>query len=235
MSRTGPLAHIRSRIVRGLLVVLPLLITIWLLRVLFDLVDGNVTPVVIALLRTLGIETIDLWQHRIGIPVLGIVLTAVVVYVIGLVAGNIAGRRVLAVLESWILRVPLVKGIYGSARQLLDAFTVTGKRTFSAVVLIEYPRVGVWTVGFVTAESRHTLPVSSGGATTPMLPVFLPTTPNPTSGWLLLVPEREVLVLEMTIEEGVKLVVSGGIVSPDDLGTRVRPWTVRTEGAGEPT
>jgi uncharacterized membrane protein len=223
--RINPFAHVRNRFVRGLLVVLPLLITVWLLRVLFDLVDGNVTPVVAVVFRALGIEGLDRWQHRIGFPVVGILLTVLLVYLIGLVTGQVAGRRVLALLESWILRIPLVKGIYGAARQLLDAFGATGKRTFSKVVMLEYPRVGLWTVGFVTSEALHDLRRAPAGARVGMISVFLPTTPNPTSGWLVFVPRDELLVLDLSIEAGIKLVVSGGIVSPDDLGDLVCPWS----------
>jgi uncharacterized membrane protein len=193
--------------------------------VLFDLVDGNVTPIVAVVFRALGIEGLDRWQHRIGFPVVGILLTVLLVYLIGLVTGQVAGRRVLAMFESWILRIPLVKGIYGAARQLLDAFGATGKRTFSRVVMLEYPRVGLWTVGFVTSESRHAVRHGPSGDPVDMISVFLPTTPNPTSGWLVFVPTGELLVLDLPIEAGIKLVVSGGIVSPDDLGDLVRPWS----------
>ena len=223
-TRFSPWAHIRNRLVRGLLVMLPLLITVWLIRILFDLVDGNVTPIVAAVFRALGIEDLDRWQHTIGFPVVGILLTVLLVYLIGLFAGQVAGRRALSLFESGILRIPLVKGIYGSARQLLNAFSTTGKRTFSKVVLIEYPRTGLWTVGFVTNESAHMFPPATGGAIE-TVPVFLPTTPNPTSGWLVFVPKDELLVLDMSIESGIKLVVSGGIVSPDDLGRLVHPWS----------
>ena len=223
--RSSPWAHVRNRIGRGLLVVLPLLITVWLLRVLFDLVNGNVTPVVTVVFRALGIEGLDRWQHKIGFPVVGILLTVLLVYLIGLLAGQVAGRRVLAMFESLILRIPLVKGIYGAARQLLDAFGATGKRTFSKVVLLEYPRRGLWTVGFVTAESRHTVRPDPAGSPVETISVFLPTTPNPTSGWLVFVPKDELLVLDLSIEAGIKLVVSGGIVSPEDLGDLVCPWS----------
>ena len=223
--RFTPWAHVRNRIGRGLLVVLPLLITVWLLRVLFDLVDGNVTPIVAVVFRALGIEGLDRWQHKIGFPVVGILLTVLLVYLIGLLAGQVAGRRLLSMFESWILRIPLVKGIYGAARQLLDAFGATGKRTFSKVVMLEYPRRGLWTVGFVTAESRHKVSSDRAGSAVDSISVVLPTTPNPTSGWLVFVPRDELLVLDLSIEAGIKLVVSGGIVSPDDLGDLVRPWS----------
>ncbi len=225
MDKPHPFAHFRSRLIRGLLVVTPLLVTLWLLRILFDLVDGNVTPIVVAVLKAIGAEGVEHWQVMPGFPLVGLVVTVVLVYLLGVFTGNLAGRRVLLWFESFILRIPLVKGIYGSARQLLDAFGMTSKSAFSKVVLVEYPRRGLWTVGFVTSESAHRLPGGMDGVSGPWVPVFLPTTPNPTSGWLLLVPRDELLVLDVSIEAGVKLIVSGGIVSPGDLGAHVRTWS----------
>jgi uncharacterized membrane protein len=116
--------------------------------------------------------------------------------------------------------VPLVKGIYGGARQLLDALGSGGKGAFSRVVLVAYPRPGVFTLGFVTNESRARVPI--GEVSVETLMVFFPTTPNPTSGWLALVPVEDVLEVDLSIEEGVKLIVSGGIVTPDALSSRIR-------------
>ncbi len=218
------LTHLRSKLVRGLLLVLPLVITVWLLGLLFDIVNRNVTPWVRRLVLRLGIEELEGVLARLGIPVMSLFLTVVVIYLVGLFASNLAGRRIGSAFESVILRIPVVNSVYGSARQLLDAFSMGGKRTFSKVVILEYPRLGVWTVGFLTTEVEHRLssPGSSRGATS--VPVFLPTTPNPTSGWMVLVPTGDLRVLDMTVEEGIKFVVSGGIVGPPDLGTLVREW-----------
>jgi uncharacterized membrane protein len=217
--------HVRSRIGRGLLIVLPLLITLWLLSLLFDVINLYVTPWVFEVLRAAGVPHLDRWAARAVVPLVGLLLTAASVYLIGLLAGNLAGRRVVAAVEAGILRVPLVKGIYGSARQLLDAFSMTGARAFSKVVLVEYPRRGLWTVGFVTREREHRIGYRDRGDLGPAVPVFLPTTPNPTSGWMILVDPSDLVVLDMTIEEAVKLIVSGGIVGPDDLASRLRPWS----------
>ena len=219
----GLLAHVRSRLIRGTVLVLPALITIWLLRLLFRIIDTNVTPYVRSLLEALGIPGLERWFARLGVPIIGLLLTAAFVYLIGLLAGNFLGRRFGTAIESYILRVPLVKGIYGGARQLLDAFTPGGRQTFSTVVAVEYPRPGVWTVGFVTSRVIHRLPTQ--GRLAECLPVFFPTTPNPTSGWLALVPSEDVRVLDISVEDGVKLIVSGGIVSPPDVGGASHPWT----------
>jgi uncharacterized membrane protein len=216
-------AHVRRQIVRGLFLVLPLLVTIWLLGLLFEVVDKNVTPLVHGVLVWAGIPGLERWFARMGIPIVGLLCTFLTIYLLGLLAGNLAGRRLVRSAESFILRIPVVKGIYGSARQLLDAFSFGGTRTFSTVVMVEYPRKGLWTLGFVTTENEHRLRRGRSNSVS-VVPVFLPTTPNPTSGWLLLVPTGDLRVLDMTIEEGMKLIVSGGIVSPANLGSLVRTW-----------
>ena len=220
----GVLAHVRKQLVRGVILVLPLLITLWLLGILFTLINDNVTPYVRAVLEGLGIPGLERWFARLGIPIIGLLLTAAFLYAIGLLAGNLAGKRLLALIESYILRIPLVKGIYGSARQLLDAFSVTGARAFSKVVMLEYPRLGLWTLGFVTTEVEHL--IAHGDESVASVPVFLPTTPNPTSGWMILVPIDELVVLEMSVEDAIKMIVSGGMVGPPELGDLQRPWTL---------
>lgn len=222
---TGSLfSHIRGRLVRGVILVLPLMVTVWLLGLLFNVIDRNVAPLVRRLLGWAGIPGTESWVAQVAIPVVSLLLTAVVIYLLGLVAGNLAGRRLLTLVESWILHIPLVKGIYGSARQLLNAFGGSGKRAFSKVVLLEYPRVGLWTVGFVTTEVVHQIE-RHGDRPVPTVPVFLPTTPNPTSGWMILVPTSDLRELDISIEDAIKLVVSGGIVAPDDIGSLAREWS----------
>lgn len=217
------LIHVRGRLARGLFLVLPLLITVWLLGLLFDIIDANVTPFVMAVLRRAQVPGLELWPTRVLATVVGLLLTGTSIYLIGLLAGNLAGQRVLRWIERGILRIPLVKGIYGAARQLLDAFSMTGTRAFSKVVIVEYPRKGLWTVGFVTTE-RELGRSPEGRPFRDPVPVFLPTTPNPTSGWMLLVEREDLMVVDITIEEAVKLIVSGGIVGPGDLVQRIRSW-----------
>ncbi len=214
--------HVRARLVAGLLLVLPLLITLWLLRILFGIINDNVTPWVLLLVREGDVPLLGPLPAQLVAPLVGLLLTAVSIYLLGLLAGNLAGRKVWSLVEAGILRVPLVKGVYGSARQLLDAFTATSKGGFSQVVLVEYPRVGLWTVGFVTNDAE--ILVGRGEVAAASVAVFLPTTPNPTSGWVVLVPRQDVVVLDVSVEEGMKLVVSGGIVMPRDLNARLRSW-----------
>lgn len=214
------LGHVRTHFVRGLLIVLPAIITFWLLRILFGVVSGNVTPWVLRGLAAGGVPWVNDWHARFLVPVIGLVLTLLLIYLIGLIAANLVGQRVLSWFEGGVLKIPLVKSIYGGARQLLDAFGSGTSGTFTRVVLVQYPRAGVFTVGFVTSELRVEMPLGEGVVSSVM--VFFPTTPNPTSGWLAIIPETDIINFDLSIEEGVKLIVSGGIVTPAMLSERIR-------------
>jgi uncharacterized membrane protein len=214
------LRHVQTHFVRGLLIVLPAIITVWLLRMLFGAISGNVTPWVLRGLDASGVPWVNDWHARFLVPVIGLVLTLLLIYLIGLIAANLVGQRILSWFEAGVLKVPFVKTIYGGARQLLDAFGSGANGTFTRVVLVQYPRAGVFTVGFVTSEVRVELPVGGGLVSSVM--VFLPTTPNPTSGWLAIVPETDLIDFDLSIEEGVKLIVSGGIVTPASMAGRIR-------------
>jgi uncharacterized membrane protein len=212
-------AHIRRNILRGLFLVSPMLITGWLLIILFSVIDRNVTPLVRQVLVWARVPGLERWIAQLGIPLVGIILTIICVYLLGVLVASLGGRRLIGMFESYLTRIPVIGTVYGSSRQLLDAVNVQDREHFTRVVMFEYPRKGLWTVGFVTREARHELGGPTAESSTLFVPVFLPTTPNPTSGWLIFVPESELIDLKMTVEDGIKLVVSGGIVSPENLGT----------------
>ena len=209
--------HIRRNLFRGLLLVLPLVVTAWVVQLLFGFVSRQATPRLQRLVEWIGVEAPDGAIGRVLFSVASVLITAVLIYAIGLIGSNFTGRRWLRWFESWILRVPLVGSVYGPLRQLLDSFGSDHEENFSRVVLVEYPRVGLWTMGFVTTEKRH-----SFAGKKRKIPVFLPTTPNPTSGWLVFADEDDLVTLDLSVEESIKLIVSGGIVGPDNLGRLVR-------------
>lgn len=208
--------HLRQKLITGLFVLLPLIITIWLLATLFHLVDGSITPWVGRALLLTGVETFARpFFGRIITPIIGVCITLAIIYLAGVLSTNVFGARILEGFDRLMLRIPGVRAVYGGSRQLMEAFSPKGKRSFSEVVLVEYPRKGSYTLGFVTREAMPRL-VPAESET--MSAVFLPTTPNPTSGWIVLVPRRELIRVPLSVEEGVKLVVSGGIVVPESWG-----------------
>jgi uncharacterized membrane protein len=188
--------HLRRTFVAGLIFLVPTTVTLWVLFYLFDTVDailGNV------LARATGIR----------IPGLGLLLTLLLVYGIGLVASNVGGKRILAAVEGFVDRLPLARGVYRVVKEVSLAFGQKEKRPFREVVLLEFPRKGIWTVGFLTAEVPERTPAPEGSVY-----IFVPTTPNPTSGWLLMVPEDSLVRTDYTVDEGMRIVISAGIVGP---------------------
>jgi len=148
---------------------------------------------------------------HIHIPGLGLILTIGLVFVVGLLTRNFVGRKMVHLGEGIVDRIPIARIIYIGVKQLLEALFVQKTKAFDKAALIEYPRRGVYAIGFITGESKGEVQ-----SMTPknMINVFVPTTPNPTSGFYILIPENELIVLSMSVEDAFKLIVSGGIISP---------------------
>jgi len=204
--------HFRRKFGGGILIILPLFITVWILSFLFSLIDSWITPSLIKLLTVLNVPFINTIQARVLIPVIGIILLVFFLYLLGLLGSNYFGKATVKLFEERILRIPFIKSIYGSSKQILDAFSSSGEKGFRNVVITEYPRKGMYALGFLTSEKGHYL---KGVAEEEMITVFLPTTPNPTSGYFVFVPKKEVIFLDMSVEDGLKMIVSGGIIRPD--------------------
>jgi len=205
-------AHFRRSFLTGLLIILPLVVTLWLFGLILRPVQRFATPAVMALINWSGLGSLlDLPGAGVAAGIIGLVLTVVVIYIVGLLGGNFIGRRVVKKMDDLALSIPLVKSVYGSARQLIETFYSSADRTFESVVLVEYPRKGIYTVGLMTAPTEGELQDRTPGD---MVNVFVPTTPNPTSGVLILTRRDELVFLDMGVEEALRFVVSGGIVSP---------------------
>lgn len=202
------IALLRRTFLQGILLILPLAITFAILRWLFLLVTGFAAPLAERMLQGVAAPAgAMVWMT----PVIAAVLTLAVVMVVGLVGGNYAGKRIWSALETLVMRIPLVKWFYGSTRQLLDAFQYAGGSAFREVVLVEYPRHGLWSLGFVTAPAIGLIP---GRPDADGVYVFLPTTPNPTSGYTIVVPRADAHRAGITVEEGLKIILSGGFIAP---------------------
>jgi uncharacterized membrane protein len=187
--------HLKAKFVTGLFVVVPVGITIFILKFLFNFADGILGSYLDSIFSVL--------IHRDYIPGIGMVTGAVVIYLSGVLATNVMGTRILKSSDSLLSRIPLVKSIYTSSKQLTQVFR-EGKASYRRAVFVEWPRPGVKAVGFVTAE------VERDGEK--LVVVYVPTMPNPTSGFALFFRESEVHDSGMTVEEAVKFVVSGGAV-----------------------
>ncbi|HXU12844.1 MAG TPA: DUF502 domain-containing protein [Candidatus Binatia bacterium] len=185
-----------------------------MLRILFNLVHGVSTPFILRILGLLHAPLVDdpAFSGYIA-PVIGLVATLSLIVLVGLSTANFLGQRIVREFDRLMLRIPVIKAIYGGTRQLLDALD-SKNSNFQRVVMVEYPRTGVYTIGFLAKQDATLVVSEKRKSIEGHSLVFLPTTPNPTSGWLAAVPAREVIPLEMSIEEGIKTIVSGGLVIP---------------------
>jgi len=147
------------------------------------------------------------------IPGFGIIALLMFIFLIGLLTANFVGKKLLDLWERLLKKVPVVSSIYSALKQIVDSFSMQGSGNFSRVVLIEYPRKGVHTIGFVTGTSKGEVQDKTKGK---VLNVFVPTTPNPTAGFLLLVPEADIIPLDMKVEDGMKMIISCGIITPPE-------------------
>lgn len=198
------MAALRRYLAAGLLVWVPLGVTLLIVKFLVDLMDQTL----LLLPQSLRPDTWLGWR----IPGFGILLTAAVVIVTGLVVTNLLGRQLVNLGEAVLNRIPLVRTIYTSAKKITETiFSGTGK-SFRKVVMVEYPRRGMWTLAFLTGDAPGEVESRTG---VEMVNVFIPTTPNPTSGFVFIVPRKDVLELAMSTDEGLRMILSAGVVVPD--------------------
>jgi len=204
-------ATFRRTFLTGMVIILPIFVTLWVIAFIFGLLNDTVTPLIMQVLKlvTLGWLGEMTWVKYVA-PVVSVTLSLLFIYVLGLVGGNVLGRQLLAAVDRWLKRIPLVRGIYSATRQFVDTFQ-SGSGAFSRVVLIEYPRTGVWTMAFVTSHAHGEIQERTGKS---LVSVFVPTTPNPTSGFLLFVPEEQLIPLSMSVDDAFKMIVSGGVLTP---------------------
>lgn len=212
----GLWARLRAYFLAGVLVTAPLTITIALASWLIDFVDSRIVPLIpdrynpdFYLKEYLGYE--------IGLPGLGLLVLIVAITLIGALTAGLVGRVVIRIGESLLNRMPVIRSIYGGSKQILETVLHSQSKAFRQPVLVEYPRKGLWAIAFITGTTQGE--VQHLVADT-LINVFLPTTPNPTSGFLLFVPKQDLILLNMTVEEAIKMVISGGIVTPPDRRPR---------------
>jgi uncharacterized membrane protein len=194
--------RVRTYFLAGLLALIPLIVTIGILSWLFNVLDGFLGPYIYD------------WLGR-PMPGLGLIATIVLVFAIGIVTTNIIGRRLMGAVDEALHRIPLVRSIYSMTKQVSDSLLQARTVAFQQVVLIEYPRRGLYQIGFVTGMIEGPLQEQlAARAGERLVNVFVPATPNPMAGYLVLLPERDVHVLGISVQDGLKLVISGGLAAP---------------------
>lgn len=192
--------HLRTTFLRGIGVIIPLGLTYWFFQALLNAVDGIFSP---ALTQWIGTR----------IPGLGFLTMLALILIVGLLTRNLLGRLFFSWFETLLQSIPFVRSVYSAIKDLVNALNVGGtSKTFRLVVMAEYPRKGLYCIGFVTNESHF-----EGPPSVEFYHVYIPNPPNPTSGFLALIPKSEAIPLALSVEDGLKLVLSGGIVTPTAL------------------
>lgn len=198
---------IRRIFLAGLFVSLPLVVTFLLFKFVFEALDNLLGPAITAILVWSGAP---LPQDFI-IPGIGVVATIALIFLIGLFTTNWAGRKLWDIGEWVVVQIPVIRSVYTGAKQVIETFVTNSDQAFSKVVMLEYPRKGIYCLAFITGSTKGEIHLKTGKEFTN---IFLPTTPNPTSGFFLMVPDEDLTELDMSVEDGIKMIVSGGVVTP---------------------
>jgi uncharacterized membrane protein len=218
--KRGLLARARGNFLTGLVVIAPVGLTIWLIISVIGWIDGFVLPLVPLnyhpdrlIQNLLGLDP----SVQINVRGIGVVIFLFFTVLVGWMAKGLIGRSFIRFAESLVERTPVVRSIYSGIKQISETIFAQNERSFETACLIQYPRKGIWAIGFISTAAKGEIAVKSdvAGEASEMMSVFLPTTPNPTSGFLLFVPRRDVVELEMSVEDAAKLVISAGLVYPN--------------------
>ena len=204
--KVSPLTRMRGYFLAGLLVVAPVGITLWLSWLVLSFIDARVTPLIP------DVYSPNTYVH-FAIPGLGVLVLVIFIIIVGALTRVLLGRWIVRGGEHLLSRMPIVRSIYGATKQIVETVLANQSDAFRQVVLFEYPRRGSWAIGFVTGKTTGEVQSITADD---VVNVFLPTTPNPTSGYLLFLPRSDLVELSMTVEEGIKMIISGGIVTPRD-------------------
>ncbi len=187
--------NFRSKLFAGLATLLPLYLTFFVIKFLFVTLEEMSDPI--------------LKRFNLDIPGLGIILTVLLIYILGFLVTNFLGRKIFNLGERIVKKVPIVNMIYTTLKQITDTFTKGSTDAFEGAVYIQYPRQGLWTMAFISGESK-----TKDGV--PYYHLFVPTTPNPTSGFFLMIPQADTVATGMSVEDGLKTIISGGLLAPDE-------------------
>lgn len=189
----------------GIAVIIPIGLTVYILFFLISVMD-NLLKVIPARFQPDNL-------FHIHIPGLGVIITLILIFIVGLVTKSYLGNKLVRLGEWFVNKIPFVRSIYQAIKQLVDTIFSDKSQSFKKVVLIEYPRKGMYVIAFVTGEAKGEVQTKTAQK---CINLFVPTTPNPTSGFYIMVPEDDIINMDMTVEEAFKLVISGGIIAPQE-------------------
>ncbi len=213
--------RLRSNFLTGLVIVAPVVITVYLIWTVVTFIDARFVPLVPATYNPSTYLGKD-------IPGFGVVIFLISTAIIGSLTKGLFGRQLIRIWEGLIDRTPVVRSVYSGLKQIVETVLSQSNANFQNACMIEYPRKGVWGIAFISTASKGEVLQKTGEDE--MLSVFLPTTPNPTSGFLLFVPRKDVIILDMTVEDAAKLVVSAGLVMPptkEEIAAGIKPAPVK--------
>jgi uncharacterized membrane protein len=206
-SSNGPRRHwakaLRNYLIAGLLIWVPVMVTVWVIRFVSGILDQS-----IVLLPPSWRPEAVFGQY---VPGFGIVLALLVLFVTGLLARDLAGEKLIAVVEALIRRIPVIGPVYGGAKTFSETVLTDKGRSFKQVVMVEFPRKGAWSIGFLMSEDWEEVRARTG---TDVVQVFVPTTPNPTTGFLIVVHRSEVMFMDATVDEAFKMIFTLGVIAP---------------------
>jgi uncharacterized membrane protein len=202
---------VRKHLITGLLVWMPLAITLWLLLWVLGLMDGLFSWLLSLLMAVLPEKAREGIEMLRRVPGLGVVVLLVVLWLTGLFVANIFGQWFLHQWDRLLHKIPIVKSIYSSVKQVSDTLFSSSGNAFREAVMVQYPRAGSWTIAFVTGTPSGEV---AAHLASPHVSVYVPTTPNPTSGFFLMMPRAEVVPLQMSVDEALKYIISMGVVAP---------------------
>ncbi|MFP4547869.1 MAG: DUF502 domain-containing protein [Fidelibacterota bacterium] len=191
---------LKTKFLAGIFTLIPIVLTIYVFRIFLSFFNNIIGPVLDPLLeKYLGFR----------IPGLGLVTGLFLIFLLGVFTTNIVGRSFINLLENWVIRIPLIRTVYTTSKRILNAFQLN-QQGFEKVVFFEFPRKGIWSMGFVTGET-------TGRDGTKFYSIFLPTTPNPTSGWMVFVPQEDVVPSNLAVDQGLQTLISAGSLVPAQM------------------
>jgi uncharacterized membrane protein len=212
--RASPMARLRNYFLTGLVIAAPLFLTVYITRTFVEWIDGIVVPLIPSAYR---------FDQRLpfAVPGFGVVVALIFITLLGFVTASFIGSRLLQYGEALLGRMPIIRNLYGGLKQVFETVVARPANAFKQVALMEYPRPGTWSLVLIAADVRgHIGNIVTGGQPEEAVTVFLPTSPNPTNGFLMFVKKSELVLVDLTVEDALKMVISAGLLSPELLADR---------------